>query len=143
MWETGSYKTHKDYKNLYEALEKSMDHDHSDQLQADLAEARKKRQKISESPRTPSGSPPPPPPPPGAFGALGAPRALVSSQMPPPPPPLSIDTSRGNQQQGSRAPSLSKTVASTQQSMAWTTSDEQVHCLMMKTLRMITYQKMT
>ncbi|GJZ66882.1 hypothetical protein Tco_0630122, partial [Tanacetum coccineum] len=56
MWETGSYKTHEDHKNLYEALEKS------------------------ESPRTPSGSPPPPPPPPppslGASGALGAPGAL-------------------------------------------------------------------
>ncbi|GKG63229.1 hypothetical protein Tco_0638876, partial [Tanacetum coccineum] len=48
------------HKNLYEALEKSMDRDHSDQRQADLAEAHKKRQKISDSPRTPSGSPPPP-----------------------------------------------------------------------------------
>ncbi|GKF32675.1 hypothetical protein Tco_0102473, partial [Tanacetum coccineum] len=59
MWENGSYKTHEDHKNLYEALEKSMDHDHSDQLQADLAEARKKRQKRSDSPRTPLRSPPP------------------------------------------------------------------------------------
>nr|GFA45009.1 hypothetical protein [Tanacetum cinerariifolium] len=39
IWETGSYKIHKDYKNLYEVLEKSMDHEHSDQLQANLAEA--------------------------------------------------------------------------------------------------------
>ncbi|GKA05984.1 hypothetical protein Tco_0685104 [Tanacetum coccineum] len=43
MWETRSYKTYEDHKNLYEALEKSMDRDHSDQLQADLAEAHKKR----------------------------------------------------------------------------------------------------
>ncbi|GJS03783.1 hypothetical protein Tco_0320291 [Tanacetum coccineum] len=103
MWEIGSYKTHEDHKNLYEALETSMDRDHSDQLQADLTEARKKRQKRSDSPRTPSGSPLPPPPPPppssGTYGALGAPRAL------------------------GRAPSSSKTIASTQQSMAWTTSD--------------------
>ncbi|GJY10269.1 retrovirus-related pol polyprotein from transposon TNT 1-94 [Tanacetum coccineum] len=71
IWETGSYKTHKDHKNLYEALEKSMDHDHSDQLQADLIEARKKRQKRSDSPRTPSGSPLPlPPPPPTYSGTL-------------------------------------------------------------------------
>nr|GEX90877.1 hypothetical protein [Tanacetum cinerariifolium] len=57
MKETGSYKTHEDHKNLYEALEKSMNHDHSDQLQADLVKARKKRQKRSDSPRTPFGSP--------------------------------------------------------------------------------------
>ncbi|GKE49866.1 hypothetical protein Tco_1481124 [Tanacetum coccineum] len=96
MWEIGSYKTHEDHKNLYEALEKLMDRDHSDQLQADLVEARKKHRKRSDSPRTPSGSPIPPPPPPlpssGAYGAPGAPGASGSSQMPPPPPPPSIDT---------------------------------------------------
>ncbi|GJU61458.1 hypothetical protein Tco_1243293 [Tanacetum coccineum] len=53
MWEIGSYKTHEDHKNLYEALEKLMDRDHSDQLQADLVEARKKHRKRSDSPRTP------------------------------------------------------------------------------------------
>ncbi|GJY26737.1 hypothetical protein Tco_0401463 [Tanacetum coccineum] len=104
MWENRSYKTHEDHKNLYEALEKSMDHDHSDQLQADLPEARKKRKKRSDSPRTPLRSPPPTPPPPppslGASGALGTSGALVSSQMPPPPPPPSTDTNRGNQKQG-------------------------------------------
>ncbi|GJU04217.1 hypothetical protein Tco_1114555 [Tanacetum coccineum] len=79
MWETGSYKTHEDHKNLYEALEKSMDHDHSDQLQVYLAEARKKRQKRIDSPRTPSGSPlPPPPPPPPPAGAFGAPACTTS-----------------------------------------------------------------
>ncbi|GJV73106.1 hypothetical protein Tco_1493101 [Tanacetum coccineum] len=103
IWEIGSYKTHEDHKNLYEVLEKSMDRDHSDELQADLAEAHKKRRNRSESPRTPSRSPPLPPPPPpsslGAFSAPGAPRASGSSQMPPPPPPQSTNTSRGNQQQ--------------------------------------------
>ncbi|GJX81915.1 hypothetical protein Tco_0331396 [Tanacetum coccineum] len=97
MWETRSYKTHEDHKNLYEALEKSMDHDHSDQLQADLAKARKKRRKRSDSPKTPYGSPPPPPA--GAFGAPGTSRASGSSQLTPPPPPPSIDTNRGNPQQ--------------------------------------------
>ncbi|GKC12114.1 hypothetical protein Tco_1008896 [Tanacetum coccineum] len=36
MWETNSYKAHEDHKKLYEALEKSMDRDHSDQLLTDL-----------------------------------------------------------------------------------------------------------
>nr|GEY97253.1 hypothetical protein [Tanacetum cinerariifolium] len=103
MWETRSYKTHKDNKNLYEALEKSMDRDHSDQLQADPVEACKKCQKRSDSPRTLSGSPPPPPPPPppspGASGAPGAFRSSRSSQLPPPPPssyskPVDFDKSK-------------------------------------------------
>ncbi|GKC83255.1 hypothetical protein Tco_1138972, partial [Tanacetum coccineum] len=46
-----------------------------------------------------------------------------SSQLTPPPPPPSTDTNRGNPQQSSRAPSSSKTADSTQQSLAWTTSD--------------------
>ncbi|GJW23054.1 hypothetical protein Tco_0033676 [Tanacetum coccineum] len=103
MWETGSYKTHEDHKNLYEALEKSMNRDHSNQLQANLAEAHKKRRKRSDSPRTPFGSPPPPPPPhpPSSrdYDALGAPGASGSSQIPPPPPPPSTTV---NQQQGMR-----------------------------------------
>ncbi|GKF21217.1 hypothetical protein Tco_0069855, partial [Tanacetum coccineum] len=49
--------------------------------------------------------------------------ALGSSQLPPPPPPPSTGTSGSAQQQGSEAPSWSKTTASTPQSMAWTTSD--------------------
>ncbi|GJY35586.1 hypothetical protein Tco_0420964 [Tanacetum coccineum] len=81
MWETGSYKTHKDHKNLYKALKKSMDHDQLDQLQADLAKARKKCRKRSDSPRTPSGSPPPPLPPPlPPAGASGAPAGLTGTQ---------------------------------------------------------------
>nr|GEX15101.1 hypothetical protein [Tanacetum cinerariifolium] len=67
MWETESYKTHEDHMQLFEALEKSMNHDHSDELAQDLAEARKKKKKSRESPKTPSRSPshqPPPPPPP-------------------------------------------------------------------------------
>ncbi|GKD24274.1 hypothetical protein Tco_1230488, partial [Tanacetum coccineum] len=76
-------------------------------------------------PRTPPGSPPsqppPPPPPAGAYSAPGTSGASGSSQLPPPPLPLSSGTSA--QQQGNKAPSLSKTAALVSQSMAWTTSD--------------------
>ncbi|GJV29199.1 hypothetical protein Tco_1385647 [Tanacetum coccineum] len=64
MWETNSYKAHEDHKKLYEALEKSMDRDHSDQLLTDLAEARRKKKKRHDSPKTPPGSPPHQPHPP-------------------------------------------------------------------------------
>ncbi|GJU52075.1 hypothetical protein Tco_1221630 [Tanacetum coccineum] len=93
-----------------------------------LDEARKKKRKRRESPRTPPGSPhsqpPLPPPPAGASGAPGTSGEPGSSQLPPPPPPPpSTGTSGSAQQQGSKAPSSSKTMASTHQSMAWTTSD--------------------
>nr|GEU39038.1 hypothetical protein [Tanacetum cinerariifolium] len=81
MWETRSYKIHEDHKNLYETLKKSMDHDRSDQLQADLAEAHKKCRKRSDSPKTLSGSPPPPlPHPPPSLGTFGPPRAFRDSR---------------------------------------------------------------
>ncbi|GJV29056.1 hypothetical protein Tco_1385504, partial [Tanacetum coccineum] len=63
MWKTKSYEAHEDHKKLYEAMEKSMDRDHSDQLLTDLDEARRKKKRASGA----SGSsqlPPPPPPPP-------------------------------------------------------------------------------
>nr|GFC45218.1 hypothetical protein [Tanacetum cinerariifolium] len=53
MWESDSYKSHEDYMQLFEALEKSMNHDHSEELVQDLAEARKKKKKSRESPKTP------------------------------------------------------------------------------------------
>ncbi|GJZ54810.1 hypothetical protein Tco_0610003 [Tanacetum coccineum] len=130
IWETGSYKTHEDHKNLYEALEKSMDHDYSDQLQADLAEARKKHQKRSDSPRTPSGSPPPPPPPlPPSLGSSSSPgayRASGSSQLPLPPPSSSsklVDSDKSKQQtNNSRALDSTKPPVTTHQLSAWTIS---------------------
>ncbi|GJY08834.1 hypothetical protein Tco_0375888 [Tanacetum coccineum] len=62
-----------------------------------LAEARKKRQKKLDSPRTPLGSPPPPPPPSsGASSAPGASRASGSSQIPLPPPPSSSKSADSN-----------------------------------------------
>nr|GEX61144.1 zinc finger, CCHC-type [Tanacetum cinerariifolium] len=93
MWETESYKSHEDHMQLYEALEKSMNRDHSEELAQDLAEARKKKKKSHESPKTPPGSPPhqppPPPQPAGPSGASGAYEASGSSQVPPSLPPPS------------------------------------------------------
>ncbi|GJU32039.1 hypothetical protein Tco_1175628 [Tanacetum coccineum] len=118
MWETNSYKAHEDHKKLYEALEKSMDRDHSDQLLTDLAEARRKKKKRHDSPKTPPGSPPhqppPPPPPAGPSGTSG------SSQLPPPPPPSS--TNQSDPSKSTAAPSSSKTAASAEY-MAWTTTN--------------------
>nr|GEU88248.1 monodehydroascorbate reductase [Tanacetum cinerariifolium] len=96
IWENESYKSHEDHMQLYEALENSMNHDHSQQLAQDMAEARKKKKKSRESPKTPPGSPPHqpplPPPPAGPSGTSRAPGASGSSQVPPPPPPPSSTT---------------------------------------------------
>ncbi|GKC11540.1 hypothetical protein Tco_1008322, partial [Tanacetum coccineum] len=62
MWEFNSYKAHEDHKKLYEALEKSMDCDHTDKLLTDLAEARRKKKRRQDLPKTPHGSPPHQPP---------------------------------------------------------------------------------
>nr|GEV59296.1 hypothetical protein [Tanacetum cinerariifolium] len=125
MWETKSYKSHEDHMQLYEALEKSLNRDHSQELTQDLAEARKKKKKSRESPKTPRGSPPHKPPPPrpptGPSGASGAPRASGSSQVPPPPPPPS-STNQESQSKGSAAPNSSKTAALAEY-QAWTTTD--------------------
>ncbi|GJR83010.1 hypothetical protein Tco_0153795 [Tanacetum coccineum] len=99
MLEDNSYKAHEVHNDLYEALQNSLE----------------------TPPGSPSSQPPPLPSPAGTSGALGTLGASGSSQLlPPPPPPLSTGTA---QQQGSTAPSLSKTAASSSQSMAWTTSD--------------------
>nr|GFA63992.1 hypothetical protein [Tanacetum cinerariifolium] len=92
-----------DHMQLYEALEKSMNHDHSEELVKDLAE------------------PPPPPPPVGSSKASGSPGAFGSSQVPPPPPPPS-STNQEGQSKGSAAPSSSKTVASAEY-QAWLMTD--------------------
>nr|GEY79037.1 hypothetical protein [Tanacetum cinerariifolium] len=90
MWETNSYKAHEDHMMLYEALEKYMNRDHTDELLKDLAEARKKNKKRRDSLKMPHGSPPhqppPPPPPAGPSRSSGSLRASGSSQVPPPPP---------------------------------------------------------
>ncbi|GJV57250.1 hypothetical protein Tco_1458255 [Tanacetum coccineum] len=102
-----------------------MDRDHLDQLQADLAEARKKHQKRSDSPRTPSGSPlplpPPPPPAPRASGASGSsqlPLPLLSSSFKP------MDSDKSKQQTNdSGALDSTKPPVTTHQSSSWTISD--------------------
>nr|GEW32802.1 hypothetical protein [Tanacetum cinerariifolium] len=93
MWETNSYKIHEDHMMLYEALEKSMNRDHSEELL-----------KVLVRPSGTSGSP-------GAFG---------SSQVPP-PPPLPSSTYQEGQSHGSAAPISSKTAASAEYK-AWTTT---------------------
>ncbi|GKA74250.1 hypothetical protein Tco_0780552, partial [Tanacetum coccineum] len=72
MFEDNTYKTHEVHNDLYEALQKSVELDYSNQ--------RKKKRKRRESPRTPPGSPPtqPPPPPPPA-GASDAPGSQAPS----------------------------------------------------------------
>ncbi|GJR25947.1 hypothetical protein Tco_1102179 [Tanacetum coccineum] len=111
MFEDDSYKANNVHKDLYEALQKSLELDYSNQRLADQEEARKKRRKRPDAPRSPPGSPPSqpphPPPPAGASGAPGTSRALGSSQLPPPPPPLSTGTSGSTLQQGCEALKLS------------------------------------
>nr|GEX81213.1 hypothetical protein [Tanacetum cinerariifolium] len=105
MMETESYKSHEDHMQLFEALEKSMNRDHSEELVQDLAE------------------PPPPPPPAGPSGPSRAPGAFGSSQvLPPPPPPSPPSTSQESPSKGSATPSPSKTAASAEY-QAWTTTD--------------------
>nr|GFA19548.1 hypothetical protein [Tanacetum cinerariifolium] len=99
--------------------------DMKEELEQDLAEARKRKKKSHESPKTPHGSPPhqppPLPPPAGPFRASGAPGTSGSSQVPPPPPPPS-STNQESPFKGSTAPSSSKTAASAEY-QAWTTTD--------------------
>nr|GEU66142.1 hypothetical protein [Tanacetum cinerariifolium] len=127
MFKSKSYKAHEDHKKLYDALEKSLECDYSDQLLLDLDEPRQKKRKRRNVPRTPSGSPPPqpspPPPPAGASGAPGTSGESGSSQLPLPPPPPSTGTYGATQQQGSEAPCLSKFAASAPYSMACSTFD--------------------
>ncbi|GJV90629.1 hypothetical protein Tco_1538442 [Tanacetum coccineum] len=124
MFEDNSYKAHDIHSDLYEALQKSLELDYSNQRLADQEEAHKKRRQRRDLPRTPSGSPPSQPPPPaGASGAPSTSGALWSSQLLPPPPHPSTGTSGYVQQKGSKAPSSSKTTTSASQSMAWTTSN--------------------
>nr|GFA15087.1 hypothetical protein [Tanacetum cinerariifolium] len=52
MWESDSYKSHEDHMQLFEALEKLINRDHSKELTQDLAEARKKRKKSHDPSKT-------------------------------------------------------------------------------------------
>ncbi|GJR66114.1 hypothetical protein Tco_0012179 [Tanacetum coccineum] len=91
MFEDDSYKANNVHKDLYEALQKSLELDYSNQRLADQEEARKKRRKRRDAPRSPPGSPPsqqpPPPPLASASGSPSTSGESGSSQLPPPPPP--------------------------------------------------------
>nr|GEY75086.1 hypothetical protein [Tanacetum cinerariifolium] len=119
MWESDSYKSHEDHMQLFEALKKSMNHDHSEELAHDLAEAWKKRKKGRESPKMPPGSPSHQPPA-GPSGTSGAPRASGSQVTPPPPPPTS--TNQDSPSKGSAIPSPSRSAATTEH-QTWMTPD--------------------
>nr|GFA36205.1 hypothetical protein [Tanacetum cinerariifolium] len=104
-WAIKSYEAHEDHKKLYDVIEKTLEHDYSDQLLSNLEEGRQKKRKRRDVPRTPYGlpppHPPPPPPPAGASGAPGTSRASRSPQLP--LLPLATSTSGSTQQQGSKA----------------------------------------
>nr|GEW87605.1 uncharacterized mitochondrial protein AtMg00810-like [Tanacetum cinerariifolium] len=95
MWETESYKSHKDHMQF--------------------------RESPKTRPRSPPHQPPPPPPPAGPSRASGDPGASGSSQVLS-PPPLPSSTNQESQSKGSAAPSSSKTAASADY-QAWTTTD--------------------
>ncbi|GKG02755.1 hypothetical protein Tco_0310391, partial [Tanacetum coccineum] len=63
MIEENYDKGHKDHRMTYEALQKSILHDESEQFDADKAEERKRMKSKQDSPKTSPESPPPPPPP--------------------------------------------------------------------------------
>ncbi|GJS78327.1 hypothetical protein Tco_0728208 [Tanacetum coccineum] len=100
------HKAHEVHNFLYEALQKSLELDYSNQCLTDQEEARKKKRKKCSAPRTPSGSPPSPPPypppPAGASGAPGISGTSGSSQLPPLPPYPSTGASGSAQQVGTQ-----------------------------------------
>ncbi|GKB75129.1 hypothetical protein Tco_0936541 [Tanacetum coccineum] len=65
MFESGSYKEHPEYAELYDALEKSMSRDNMDALHEELSKKRKRRYDEQDPPSSPNDddqdSPPPPP----------------------------------------------------------------------------------
>nr|GEX53697.1 hypothetical protein [Tanacetum cinerariifolium] len=129
MWESDSYKSHEDHMQLFEALDKSINRDHSEELAQDLAEARKKKKKSHESPKTPPGSPshqlPPPPSPAGPFEASRAPGASGSAQVPPSPPPPS-STNQKTPFKGSAAPNLEMDEDMAPDEQAQSSNDEDI-----------------
>nr|GEU76058.1 retrovirus-related Pol polyprotein from transposon TNT 1-94 [Tanacetum cinerariifolium] len=101
IFESKSYEAHKDHKKLYDALEKSLERDYSGHLLSDLEEARQKKRKRRDVPRTPSGSPPPQPPPlppPPPAGASGASAGLFGTQELSPTDSLILDDSIPDEQ---------------------------------------------
>ncbi|GJV31690.1 hypothetical protein Tco_1392090 [Tanacetum coccineum] len=127
MLEENYDKVYEDHKMVYEALQKSIIRDESEQFDADKAEERTKNKKRHDSPKTTPGSPPyplpPPPPPAGPSRTSGASGASGSYQSPPPPPPPS--NNQGGHSTSTAAPSSSKTAASAEYT-AWTMTDTRI-----------------
>ncbi|GJW78033.1 hypothetical protein Tco_0139715 [Tanacetum coccineum] len=123
MLEENYDKDHEDHKMAFEALQKSIIRDESEQFDADKAEERTKKKSKQDSPKTLPGSPPPPPPPPPPSGLSGAsgPTGTSDSAQDHPLPPPSLTTNQGDQSHSSAAPGSSKTGASTAYT-AWTTT---------------------
>ncbi|GKB37512.1 hypothetical protein Tco_0882454, partial [Tanacetum coccineum] len=111
MLEENYDKGHEDHRMAYEALQKSILHDESEQFDADKAEERKKMKSKQDSP---------PLPPSGASGASGTTGASDFAQDPL-PPLQSPTTNPDDQSPGSAASGSSKTAATTTYT-AWTTT---------------------
>ncbi|GJZ38574.1 hypothetical protein Tco_0585137 [Tanacetum coccineum] len=124
MLEENYDKGYEDHWMAYEALQKSILRDESEQFNADKAEERKKIKSKQDSLKTPPESPPspapPPPPPSGASGASGTTGASDSTQDPP-LLPQSPTTNLDDQSPGSAALGSSKTTTTTAYT-AWTTT---------------------
>ncbi|GJR19245.1 hypothetical protein Tco_0967772 [Tanacetum coccineum] len=118
MLEENYDKDHEDHRMAYEALQKSILCDESEQFDTNKAEERKKMKSKQDSPKTSLESPPPPPS--GVLGAFGITGASDSVQDPL-PPPQSPTTNPYEQSLGSAAPGSSKTAATTTY-IAWTTT---------------------
>ncbi|GKG10472.1 hypothetical protein Tco_0341872, partial [Tanacetum coccineum] len=110
MLEENYEKGHEDHRLAYEALQKSILCDESEQFDADKAKERKKMKSKQDSPKTPPESPPPPPPPPpsssasGAFGTTGASDFAQDPLL----SPQYLTTNPDDQSLDSAAPGLSK-----------------------------------
>ncbi|GKE18644.1 retrovirus-related pol polyprotein from transposon TNT 1-94 [Tanacetum coccineum] len=98
MFEDNTYKTHAVYNDLYEALQKSVELDYSNQCLADQEEARKKKRKRCETKNS----------------------SWISNYT-----TTSTTSSSRRIWCSSQAPSSSKTAASASQSIAWMTFDTQ------------------
>ncbi|GKE60782.1 hypothetical protein Tco_1511149, partial [Tanacetum coccineum] len=82
MLEENYDKGHGDHKMAFEALQKSIIRDESEQFDADKVEERTKKKSKQDSPKTPPGSPPPPLPhlpPSSASGASGSSKTAAST----------------------------------------------------------------
>ncbi|GJV88824.1 hypothetical protein Tco_1532762 [Tanacetum coccineum] len=102
MLEENYDKGHEDHQMAYEALQKSILRDESEEFDADKAKERKKMQRAS--------------------GTTGA----SDSAQDPPPPPQSPTTNPDDQSPGSTAPGSSKTAVTTAYT-AWTTTTSRVN----------------